>query len=157
MRGDLKLGKRQELETRLFNQLDDSLKVKIKTFAGVRQTLISPAVFDTVYVLHSISYMNALMYSLGYFHPEITWKTTVKKVRKQERVTINFLVHPGKFLKLDSVDYVLTDPHLQHLADSVRSGSLLKKGDPYSLASVASELDRLINVYKEIVSGDHTV
>src|SRR5690349_3358001 len=108
---ELKLGQRQEMETRLFNQLDDSLKVKIKTFLIFRQTLVSPAVFDTAYVSNSIGYMNSLMYTMGYFHPVITWDTTLKKVKKQERVTVNFLVKPGRFLKLDSVNYVFTDPH----------------------------------------------
>jgi outer membrane protein assembly factor BamA len=149
VRGNIKLAERLDMETRLFNQLDDSLKTKTISFAGIRKTLISPAVFDSVYATRSITYMNSLMTSLGYYKPTITWDSTLKVVGKQKRVTINFLVVPGKNLKLDSIDFVLTDSSLQHLAIESRPGSLLKKGAPYSQQIVAAELDRLIDVYKD--------
>src|SRR3954470_24336368 len=59
VRGNVKLSERQDMEAKLFNQLDDSLKVKVVSFAGIKKTLISPAVFDTVYVTRTIDYMSA--------------------------------------------------------------------------------------------------
>ena len=146
---NLKVSERQDMEARLYNQLDDSLKVKLVSFAGIRKTLISPAVFDTVYVTRTLRYMNALLYSLGYFHPEITWDSTLRQVREQQRVYVNFNVNPGRVLKLDSINFILDDTALQRLADQHRGASLLKKGDPYRQQVVASELDRLIDVYKD--------
>src|SRR6476659_8131307 len=71
VRGNIKLSDRLDMETRLFNQLDDSLKTRVVSFAGIRKTLVSPAVFDTVYATRTVNYMNSLMKSLGYYEPAI--------------------------------------------------------------------------------------
>src|SRR4051812_7611464 len=65
--GNLKTTERQDLELRLANQLDDSLKTRIVSFAGVRKHLIKPAVFDTLYADRSVAFMNALLNALGYY------------------------------------------------------------------------------------------
>jgi outer membrane protein assembly factor BamA len=149
VKGNLKVNEKQDMEARLYNQLDDSLKVRVVSFAGIRKTLISPAVFDTVYATRTIRYMSALLGSLGYYHPDITWDSTLKIVGRQQRVYVNFDVFPGKNLKLDSVNYVLTDTALQRLADEHRPEAVLKRGDPYSQQRVSSELDRLVDIYKD--------
>ena len=71
--------------------------------------------------------MNSLLRSLGYYAPVITdsIKTEFKKNKKhskkkkklgdQYRVTIDFLVRPGKRLMFDSVGYDLQTPALQAL------------------------------------------
>lgn len=147
--GNFKVSERQDLETRLTNQLDDSLKSRIVSFAGIRKTLIKPAVFDTNYANRSVVFMNALMNSLGYYQARIAWDSTIKIVGKQQRVIIDFLVTPGNNLKLDSIGYALSDSVLQELALKSKTKSLLIKDQPYSQQIVAAELDRLIDVYKD--------
>ena len=137
-----------DIETRLANQLDDSLKVRIVSFAGIRRTLIRPAVFDTNYANRSVLFMNALLNSMGYYQAQIQWDSTLHLAGRQQRVTINFTVVPGKNLRMDSVGYALTDSALQILAMQNRKGSLLKKDQPYSQQVVSAELDRLIEVYR---------
>jgi outer membrane protein insertion porin family len=146
--GTIKLAEKQDLEVRLANQLDDSLKLKVISFAGIRRTLIKPAVFDTNYATRSVVFMNSLMNSLGYYQAQIRWDSTLKKVGKQLRVTINFIVNVGKNLKLDSVGFALTDSVLQQLTSRNSKASLLIKGQPYSQQKVSAELDRLIELYK---------
>ena len=149
VKGDLKVSEKQDMEARLYNQLDDSLKVRVVSFAGIRKTLLSPAVFDSVYATRTIRYMNALLGSLGYYHPTISWDSSLRVTGRQQRVYVNFEVLPGKNLKFDSVDYVLDDTALQRLADEHRAEALLKRGDPYSQQIVSAELDRLVDIYKD--------
>src|ERR1700748_394127 len=71
IQGNLKASEKADMKAALLNQLDDSLKVRIVYFAGVRQTIVRPAVFDTNSVKRSISFMTALMNSKGYYEPII--------------------------------------------------------------------------------------
>lgn len=139
---------KQVLQERLQNQLDDSLKTRIVSYAGVWRVLLKPPVFDTTNVGRSRIFMNSLLNSLGYFYPEIRDTFRVEKVRDQQRVHINFTVIPGKVLRLDSIGYALSDPELQRLALRNRDKSVLKKTESYSLQKVSDELDRLLIVFR---------
>jgi outer membrane protein insertion porin family len=141
-----------QLQERLQNQLDDSLKTRIITYAGVVRVLYKPPVFDSVNIGRSQIFMTSLLHSLGYFHPEITdtfhIATVNKRKGKQERVHIHFKVTPGKVLRLDSIGYAFRDPELQRLATRQQDRSVLKKAEPYSLQKVSDELDRLLVVFR---------
>lgn len=138
------------LKAALENQLDDSLKVRIVSLAGVIKKLTRPAVFDTNYVLRSIDFMNALLNSKGYYQPSIEWDSTLNFVKRdQQRVTVNFDVAPGKQLKIDSTGIILLDSTLQQLALRSRNRSLLKRGAPYSKQTVRLEIDRLVELFKD--------
>src|SRR5688500_13887291 len=104
---------KQELELRLLNQLDDSLKTRVIFYAGVRRVLMKPPVFDSDNIGRSRIFMNSLLHSLGYFHPEIRDTFRIDTVRRngmeQYRTYINFTVIPGKVLRLDSIGYALQD------------------------------------------------
>lgn len=132
----------------LMNQLDDSLKVRMVYFAGIRRTIVRPAVFDTNYVKRSIIFMNAQLNASGYYEPRIEWDSTLRKVRDQQRISVNFNVHTGRQLKIDSIAFDLSDTALQRLTLRNNNKSLLKKGVPYSKQAVASELDRLVDLFR---------
>ncbi|MBE7169709.1 MAG: BamA/TamA family outer membrane protein [Williamsia sp.] len=149
VQGTLEGRDKADLELRLANQLDDSLKTRTVSFAGIRRTLVKPAVFDTNYANRSVLFMNALLNSIGYYQAKINWDSTLRVIGKQQRVTVNFTVVPGKNLKMDSLGFALSDTGLQALAIKNRSATLLKKGDPYSQQVVAAELDRLVEVFKD--------
>src|SRR5687767_7972591 len=54
-----------ELLERLQNQLDDSLKTRIITYAGVVRVLYKPPVFDSVNIGRSKIFMSSLLHSMG--------------------------------------------------------------------------------------------
>src|SRR6516225_1871551 len=128
---------KQDLISRLQNQLDDSLQVKTTTaifswkpIAPVYKKLDAPPVFDTLNVSRSLIFMNSLLYSMGYYAPKITdtvWSTTKKrrKNRDEHRVFVSFTVVPGKKLTLDSIGFDLQTPVLQALAMESKDQSLL--------------------------------
>jgi hypothetical protein len=121
----------QQLETRLQNQLDDSLKVRIKSYP-FWQTIIEPPKFDTTAIRRSEAYFYALLNSLGYFSATVrdTFSIDTVKRKNEQRVTINFRVNPGKELKFDSIGYALGVPDWQQLVMQHHKESLLKKMIP---------------------------
>ena len=146
---------RQSLEQKLNNQLDDSLQVRtvasfgsFHPFALFYQKLANPPAFDSVNVGRSKTFMVSLLNSLGYYDPVINDTIRTDTVRTQYRTTINFRVIPGKNLKFDSIGYSLETPELQALALQYIKGSLLKKGQPFSKQVVSSEIDRLVNIFR---------
>lgn len=153
---DLSTSKKQELREALRNQLDDSLQVR--TVLAVRwqppffyYRLSKPAVFDTLYIGRSKTFMSALLNSRGYFHPLITdtfYIDTVKN-KKQMRVHVRFQVQHGIALRYDSIGYELQSPELQQLTIRNKEKSLLKKNDAYNIQTISNELDRLLNIYRD--------
>jgi outer membrane protein insertion porin family len=156
--GNIPPNEKQDLATRLSNQLDDSLRTQVVSIAGIYRRVISPPVFDTANVRRSIGYMVALLNASGYYSPLI--KDTIRRdtvhvhhwfSRRrsiQYRVAIDFRVTPGKQLKLDSIGYDLRTPELQALALQSRAQSELKKGKPYSKQLISAELDRLVDLFR---------
>jgi hypothetical protein len=137
-----------QLQERLQNQLDDSLKIRVISYAGVRRILDKPPVFDTANVSRTHIFMAALLHSLGYFHPDIHDTFHIDTVGKQYRTYVHFTVTPGKVLRLDSIGYAYKNPELQRLALRQQDKSVLKKGEPYTIQKVSDELDRQLTVFR---------
>jgi surface antigen Omp85-like protein len=153
--GDLPPYEKKDLAQKLSNQLDDSLKPQVVSIAGVYTRVMNPPVFDTTNIRRSIAFMVALLNASGYYDPAI--KDTVRRdtVRFQKhpekneyRVMVDFMVNPGKQLRLDSIAYALSSPSLQALALQSRDNSVLKKGKPYSKQLISDELDRLVTLFR---------
>ena len=156
--GSLPTGEKQDLLVRLQNQLDDSLKLRIISYAGIYKVLMKPPAFDTTNINRSRIYMKALLNSQGYFYPTIKDTFLVDTSDDKQKVTINFQVNPGKQTIFDSIGFDLRTPELQRLAIDNISQSVLKKGEPYSLQAIAEERERLLQVYHNNgfykISGD---
>jgi outer membrane protein assembly factor BamA len=153
--GNLLPADRQDLATKLSNQLDDSLRVQEVSIAGIYNRVMTPPVFDSANLRRSIGFMVALLNASGYYTPVI--KDTIRRDtirfhrhpdKNEYRVMIDFHVWPGKQTRLDSVGYALTTPALQALALKYRNQSLLQKGRPYSKQMLSDELDRLVVLFR---------
>lgn len=146
--GNFNKEERNDLESRLVNQLDDSIRVR--TIPNVFwQTLKNPPVYDSMAADRSIIYMRALLNSIGYFRDTINFDAdTVFKSPDQYRTTVSFQVKPGNLTRLDSIGYKIDHSDLQHLTDSSRSATLLKKGGAFDKGVISGELDRLVEVYR---------
>jgi outer membrane protein assembly factor BamA len=154
---DLPKSDRLQLKEALRGQIDDSLQVRTVLAFGLSKPfgfyyrLSRPAVFDTLYIGRSKTFMNALLNSRGYFSPQITdtlWIDTVRR-GKQMRTHVQFFVKHGVALRYDSIGYDLQDSALQRLTMQSLDESLLKKNDPYSVQNISLELDRLLNTYHD--------
>jgi outer membrane protein insertion porin family len=146
--GNLKKEEKETLETALAKQLDDSIGVRT-TRKFFRSILNSPPIYKHENADRSVSFMNALMVSLGYFYDTITYDAdTLFKSPDQYRTTVNFNVKTGTLVTLDSIDHVINHPDLQRLTDSTEKESLLKKGGAFAKGVVTGEGDRLVELYR---------
>jgi outer membrane protein insertion porin family len=148
IQGNLSPADKLDLQTRLQNQLDDSLKTRTVTKRVFTKQLIEPAVFDTNYAHQTVGYMRALLGAQGFMNPSVAWDSTLTIFENQQRVSVQFKVAPGKRLRIDSLGYAMRDTSLQMIAIRTMGRSNLKKGEPYSLDAVTEEIDRLVEVYR---------
>ena len=152
--GNVTTEKKNELISRLSNQLDDSIKVRTARrliYKGInRPVLNKPPLYDSANAGKSVLYMRALLRSLGYFKDTISYNAVVDTVGDdQYRTTVNFKVSPGKAVLIDSFSYNIKQPDLQALAVANQKESFLKKGEPFAKSAVSQELDRLVNLFRD--------
>jgi outer membrane protein insertion porin family len=159
--GNIKGDAKQDLVQRLQNQIDDSLQTKTVTAFNwpwkrpyiIYKKLANPPVFDTANVGRSKVFMYALLSSNGYTSPQIRDTVIYKSMHKddslkEQRVTIHFFVKPGKQMKFDSVGYELSTPEFQQIAMESRNQSNVKAGQPYSKQLLSSEINRLVDSFR---------
>jgi outer membrane protein insertion porin family len=152
--GDIRSAEKQDLISKLENQLDDSLKVRTVTSIRsqlffIYKKLVNPPVFDSSNVGRSIVFMNALLRSAGYYAPVIRDSVKIDTIKHdQYRVTINFRVIPGKNLILDSVGFDMRTPEFQQLTLQTKDQSFLKKDQAYTKQLLSKEIDRLVELFR---------
>ncbi|MCB0714517.1 MAG: BamA/TamA family outer membrane protein [Chitinophagaceae bacterium] len=153
--GNYTQAEKNDLSNRLSHQLDDSIRVRTsyKLFYKGRinaPVLVNPPEYKVANVERSIQYMRALLISIGYFKDSITYNTQIDTVKSDEyRTTVNFIVKPGKLVRIDSFAYNFKQPELQKIALDHQKNSYVKKGDPFSKSAISQELDRLVNLYRD--------
>lgn len=147
--------KKIALRSLLEGQVDDSLQARKVLTPLLQYKLVQPAMFDSIYIDRSKTFMTGLLNSQGYFNPQIRdtfWIDTVKRNnphKTQYRVYTKFNVNPGNALRYDSVGYDIQTPELQQLALSNLGEALVKKDQQYSIQGISDELDRLVNIYRD--------
>jgi outer membrane protein assembly factor BamA len=165
---------KNNLLARLKVQLEDSIQAKASQKL-IWQTIKKPPVFDTSNANRSITFMRALLHSLGYFRDSVSYDTTLEIKGNQYRTSVNFNVKPGPVTILDSVWYNIRQPEMQRLvdstnekknqaadtiivgvqvspwqklADSTSKESLLHKGSTFSQDTISMDLDRLVELFR---------
>ena len=167
VQGKMKGSVRQDLTSRLQNQLDDSLKTNTVTAFRwappfIYKKLPNPPVFDSSNISRSIVFMNTLLNANGYVSPEIRDTVIYDTVNKgkvygggknkgqskeEDRVYVRFQVKPGKQMYFDSVGYSMETPELQQITMNSRNQSLIKVGEPYSKQVLVNEISRLVDSF----------
>lgn len=146
--GNLSQAEKQDMVTGLQNQLDDSLKTRIVSYAGIRKVLSNPPVFDTINISRSKKSMAVLLNLQGYFYPVIKDTFRIDTIKDRQQASISFQVFPGKQTHVDSVGYSLRTPALQQMAIENSSNGLVRKDDPYSEQTISNEVDRLVSIFR---------
>lgn len=149
LEGNFSRDEKRNLITKLEQQIDDSLKVRIKSYVGIYREIVAPPAFDTISMSRSITYMDALLKSMGYFRSSITDSFYLDTVNSNQiRAFTYFKVAPDKVLRIDSIGYSIRDTALQRLASRRQDRSQLAKGDPFTKSSISAELDRMIESFR---------
>jgi len=174
--GNLSKTERSNLESRLRKQLEDSVNPRASQKI-LWQTIKKPPVFDTTHVESSREFMLAMLHTSGYFKANIDYDTTVNRKEEMQKLTLNFNVAPGPLWHFDSIWYNIQQPELQRLtdstlradttnkrikdtvtigvqqpfqqlADSAAGDSYLRNGSSFSQDTIAMDLDRLVELYR---------
>ena len=174
--GNLSKTEKSNLESRLRVQLEDSVNPKAAQKI-LWQVIKKPPLFDTTYVQSSRRFMLAMLHTSGYFKADINYDTVVNRNEEAYKLTLNFNVAPGSLWHFDSIWYSIQQPELQQLADSTLKAdttkkqradsvsigvqqpfqqladstageSYLKKGSSFSQDTIAMELNRLVELYR---------
>ncbi|TAD85568.1 MAG: hypothetical protein EAY75_11105 [Bacteroidetes bacterium] len=147
------------VEEKLYQYLDDSLRVGTRQIVGFTQR-VNPAVFDSASIDRSMVFMQGYLQSIGYYGARfdsvmvridtVARKSSLWHLRRsrQQRVTTTFNLSLGNPLKVDTTVFIFTEPYLQFLADSSAKSSFLKKDAAYSKEAVNAELERLSNLFR---------
>lgn len=146
-------GNKKDFKARLENQIEDSVKPQFKSSWFIRSVLNKPAVFDSNYVIQSITNMNNLLHNNGFFRSEVTadWSKidTVADKPDQHRVTVTYTVNTNKQFQIDTIAYSFTDTNLQKLVTGDSKNALLKKSAPFNRQLIDEELNRIIDLFRD--------
>jgi outer membrane protein insertion porin family len=96
--------------------------------------------------------MTGYLNSQGYYTPtfkNIDSSYSFDTVKNQIRTTISLIIDPGKTTIIDSLSYNLENKFLDSFSFANIKGSFIKPGKtPFSKQVIASELDRLVTLYR---------
>ncbi len=138
-----------DIASRLKGQLDDSMRAR-SVSKVIWSVMKRPPVYDISNAEKSVVYMKALLASMGYFRDTITYDTTVNIVKgDQYQTTVTFEVKPGKVVRIDSFSYNIKQQELQDISMKNKNDALVKEGDPFAKGPISSELDRLVELYRD--------
>ena len=101
----------------------------------------SPVLMSKVNPALRTSVAQSVLQNNGYFRGEVTYQALPHKNPKKSKLAYN--VHLDTLFTYDSIAYVNFPRHIQALIDSTRSESLLKRGAPFTVASLDAERNRL--------------
>ena len=137
-----------DIASRLNGQLDDSMRAR--SISKVLWSVMKkPPVYDVNSAEKSVTYMKALLGSMGYFKDSITYDTAVSIVKgDQYRTTVTFNIKLGKVVRIDSFSYNIRQQELQSIALLNQKDAFVKKGDPFAKVPISSELNRLVDLYR---------
>jgi outer membrane protein insertion porin family len=136
------------LKSRLSDQLDDSAKVNVVDKYFIRHVYNNPPAFDTAYAGQSARNMKASMLHLGYYKADAKYKADTIIKHGQKRVTVQYIVEPGKPTLIDTVGYQLGNAGLAELTKKNMGGSLLEQRKPVTKSNVLGEISRLVQLYR---------
>ncbi len=147
IKGNVRSDSAALLVPKLNGQLDDSMRARSlsKIFWSVMKR---PPVYKADNAEKSVTYMKALLRSLGYTRDTIYYDTSVVYDGDKYKTTVNFSVNPGTLILIDSFSYNFKDTNLQKIAVENQKDALVKEGDPFAKATISSEFDRLVELYR---------
>ena len=147
--GNISKDEKKRLELNLQNYWADSLKVKMVTQFGIRTVIRNPNVFDSSAINSSITFMRSFLNSQGYYDVILNDTINIDTVKTQLRTTVLMNVQLGKNLTIDSLAFNFKSPDLQKIVVDNDKETQLKKGRPYSKQIIATELDKLVTLFRK--------
>ena len=147
--GNISKDEKNRLALDLQNYWDDSLKVKIITQFGIRTVIKKPNRFDSLAINPSIAFMRSYLNSQGYYNVILNDSIHIDTIKEQLRTTVFMNISLGKNLTIDSLAFDFKSADLQQIVKANEKEFQLKEGKPYSKQIIATELDRLVTLFRK--------
>jgi outer membrane protein insertion porin family len=149
--GDYSEEERKDLEKKLTNQVDDSLRYSreqkkwLRIFPYYRKIYHA---YDTNNIIRTKAFFNAAYVANGYFRGGETTDSVIYDPGNASRHIIVFNARPRKNHRIDTVVYDIAQPQMQQLVLDARKDSYLKKNDLYSQTVLNAERERLVSIFR---------
>ena len=153
--GNINKDEETRLQENLLNYWADSLFARRVQKFGIFYSLKKPPVFDTSNISITQNFMNGFLFSQGYFDVGMKDSFYVDTIYKRQhppqyRTTVVMNIDAGKRTTIDSLGYDLNDTTLQRITNNnIKTSKIIPGKTPYSKEIIASELDRLIALYRD--------
>lgn len=140
---------------RLYTQIDENAKVKIKKKFIFFNTINRPFVYDSALTNTSAKNMCGSLNHLGYYDATVDTQTDTSG----KKITVKYIVKSEKPTLIDTLDYRFKKNELQLLGEKFKKETLLKKNTPITKTNVITEINRLVdsfrnNGYYKITAGE---
>ncbi len=142
--GGIKRNEKNEWELRLTAQLEDSSKPKLSRKWVVVSVLKNPLPYSANATLESADRMRASLFHLGYYQAIV--QTQLDTLGK--KITVHYVVDPGRITTIESVELALQNPGLQMIAESIQENSYLKVNQPVSKGAIVTETSRMVDSFR---------
>ncbi|MBT8266972.1 MAG: BamA/TamA family outer membrane protein [Bacteroidia bacterium] len=134
--------KRRERMQNLYSQkqIDRLKQSALGLNDWLKKTGEAPAIIDSVKTNKSVKNIENYYYSNGWFDREVNYSITPEE---NQRASIDYTVKTGKPYKLDTLRTKITSPIIDSLYKAIKSKSLLKRKDQFSVKNFIDERERL--------------
>lgn len=144
---------KSDLRSKITIQLDDSMLVRVIDRAIFQSVIKNPPVFDTNALNQSVKNIKVLMNNLGYYRSEVgaSYKIDSSKnltPRGEYQVTSTFNVDTKKNTLIDSLNFIFPTFDLQQVVINNLPNAILKRGEPFTVEKVSSEINRLLSDFR---------
>ena len=129
---------------RLYTQLEDSSKVKTTQRLIFFKVLTRPTVYDSSYTIASANNILSSLFHLGYYNAQINYRTDTSK----KKISVTYQILANHPTLIDTVSYLFKKPELQALGEKYKPASLLTKNKPITKLAVISEMNRLVDSFR---------
>ena len=154
--GEINKEEKSVLKTRLFSQIEDS--VQIRTASKIpwpsfpwfipSTVMENPTVYNAKPIFQTMLNMKNMLSSIGYRKSNISFDTTLKIKKNQQRIGVRFNVIIGPQYKIDTVIYAFQDSLLQRIVLGSVVASNLKTKSPFSYEIIDQEISRITDLYQ---------
>jgi outer membrane protein assembly factor BamA len=108
----------------------------------------NPTVYNAKPISQTMLNMKNMLSSIGYRKSNISFDTTLKIKKNQQRIGVSFNVIIGPQYKIDTVIYAFQDSLLQRIVLGSVVASTLKTKSPFSYEIIDQEISRITDLYQ---------
>ena len=142
--GSFSKTQQSDLIQKLNLQLEDSSKIKVAQYLFLLKIIKSPLIYNDNAAKLSAENMQSSMFHIGYYHSKVNYSCDTTK----KRVSVTYKVLPNNPTTIEEIKYDLKLSENKELLKNLSEESYLKKQEPITKINVLSEVNRLVDSFR---------